>query len=921
MTELSPDEKDLLERVRNKQELKPLFLRKIKGLKWFETLDGEGYFAAETIPEPRPSEQEGFWIIPPWGIGDYLVKTVSELTNEKDLIYAPRFLKIISNATAYAREHSFGNYRVWYQFAQVASQIPSRFVEEEFLKEVVDYWLDDRFEKSLIAEEIAEKWFVELLKERNDHAFGLALGLLDILYKVETAEGEDVRNRIFLRSGKEVISSITDEIVFLSGSHLGVRAVSVFHSRFEETLEVLGNDLWSSVWQPSIAESHGEDYFFDPENILLKAYRECLGGWFESSPHEASEYVDKMMESSFQTIQRLAIHFITHQFQACGEYAEKLIDERFFEKNYEREFWRFLKRSYAYFNPMQKSRIVELIKRREPFDKGPGMLEISKAYEEAFWFAAIKDSDEQAECLYEKAVSVAGAEPQPPDSSRLGEVKVGWITQESEHPNEELSLLSTRGLAQRLRAGDVESARAVKPLIKASPLNYYSELEEFKDLRFTCLYAVTRAYCELWKEKAALPWDDIWSCLLEFFSDIVGSDRFKNDTCAPGRSEFVSAVAEFLESGAWSDDHAFDEKHHAKVESVIACILENEKGVEFKETEDKVTTAINSPRARCIQALINLTLRSCRLSRKGSGDDHSGVWEKFQHYYDAELKKADSGEFEFSTLVTVYLPNFLYMSRQWVLSSLGTIFSKEDYMRWLCAMEGYYYSGMPDKEVYEHLSINGDLLKALDDENIMHRVRGRVIENAASAYIRDLENLGEGGNKSMVKSLVDRGAPQELNILIHFMTNLGKKGYLGVKDKIFELWPLLIETADFSTREGRALASNLCAWSIFVDDLDGERMELLLKIAPYADESHTPRDLLQSLARLSEKQPFKANEIWLKILARAAPTYPEGAIRQILSNLISRGEEGKRAAEKTVDEYIKKGVETPSRLLRELNKS
>ena len=920
MIELSVEEKDLLERVRKKPGLKPLFLRKVKGLNWFEALNDEGYFNPETIPKPIQSEQKGYWRIPHWEIGEYLVKTASELVDEKGLSYAPRFIEIISNATAYAKKHDFGNYRVWYQFAQVVSQIPSHFIREEFLENVVDYWFDDRFEKYLVSKEIAEKWFVKLLEEENKHAFRLAVGLLDILYKVEPAQRENGQDKMFLRSGNKEIDEITDKVAFLSGFHLGRQAVSVLDSRLKETLKVLGNDSWSKIWQPSIAESDRENYFYDPENVLVKAYRECLKGFFESHPDEACSYVSEMMESPFQTVQRLAIHFITYQFQICGEYAGKLIDERFFGGNYDNEFWHFLNRCYAHFNPTQKSKTVELIKKREAFDNGGGMPEISKAYEHAFWLAAIKDSDELAERLYKKAVSVAGTEPAPPGSSRVGEVKTGWITEESIYPTDELSLLSPKGLAQRLRAGDVELVRAIKPLIKASPLNYHSELAEFKDLEFPCQYAVTRAYCELWKEKAPLPWDDIWTCLLKFFSEIVESEQFKNNASAPGRSGFISAIAEFLESGAWSDEHAFDEKHHDEAEFVITCILENEEGVKFKETEDKVITAINNPRGRCIQALINLTLRSCRLSHQGSKNDHSSVWKKFQHYYDAELKRADSGEFEFSTLVTVYLSNFLYMSREWVTSSLDKIFDKGNYMKWLCAMEGYCYAGISDKEIYRHLSQNGDLLKALNDKNIPHQVKSRVIENVAWAYINDLETLGD--NNSTIRILIDRRVyHQKLDILIHVVTKFREEGYGGMENKIYELWPLLIDAADFSTKEGKMLASSLCRWSIFVDELDRERMKLLLKIAPYANESYTPHDLLQSLARLSEKQPFEANEIWLKILERATPTYPEEPIRQILSNLVSKGEEGKRAAEKTVDEYIKQGVESPWKLLREINKS
>ena len=309
---------------------------------------------------------------------------------------------------------------------------------------------------------------------------------------------------------------------------------------------------------------------------------------------------------------------------------------------------------------------------------------------------------------------------------------------------------------------------------------------------------------------------------------------------------------------------------------------------------------------------------SCRLSHRDGSDDHSETWKRFQHYYDDELKRAESGEFEFSTLVTVYLSNFLYMSREWVLSNLDKIFDQTNYMKWLCAMEGYYYVRTVYQEIYRHLSEKGDLSRALDDENIPGRVKSRVVENIATAYINDFDTLKD--DSSMIKVLVvDRRICPELEILVHVVMSFQEINGSKIRNKIYELWPLLIDAADSSTREGRVLASSLCRWSAFVDCLDDDGMELLLKIAPYADESYNARDLLESLARLSEKQPFEASKIWLKILERSAPTYPEKPIRQILTSLIAEGDEGKRVAEETVDRYIKRGVASVSKLWIEIS--
>ena len=189
MSELSPKEQDLLQRIQAKPELRALFFRKVQGLKWFDALNEAGYFNAQNIPEPVPAKQEGYVTIPSWGIVEYLVKTASELTGEDGPEYAPRFLDIISNATAYAKERGFGNYHVWWQFAEVISIIPSRFVPEKFV-DVIDYWLDDKYERGIVAEEIGEKWLVKLLEEGGDHAHKLAVKLLEILYKVVFVQKE-----------------------------------------------------------------------------------------------------------------------------------------------------------------------------------------------------------------------------------------------------------------------------------------------------------------------------------------------------------------------------------------------------------------------------------------------------------------------------------------------------------------------------------------------------------------------------------------------------------------------------------------------------------------------------------------------------------------------------------------------------------
>jgi len=69
---------------------------------------------------------------------------------------------------------------------------------------------------------------------------------------------------------------------------------------------------------------------------------------------------------------------------------------------------------------------------------------------------------------------------------------------------------------------------------------------------------------------------------------------------------------------------------------------------------DAVSISINSSRGRCLEAIINLVLFTCR-NHKKNGINHLEAWEQFQEIFDLELKKSSNGEYEFATLVAYYL--------------------------------------------------------------------------------------------------------------------------------------------------------------------------------------------------------------------------------------------------------------------------
>ena len=130
------------------------------------------------------------------------------------------------------------------------------------------------------------------------------------------------------------------------------------------------------------------------------------------------------------------------------------------------------------------------------------------------------------------------------------------------------------------------------------------------------------------------------------------------------------------------------------------------------------------------------------------------VWNDLQPIFDGELAKPDAGEYEFITLLVNYLPNFLYMSTEWVSGNLARIFDRENYQKWLCAMQAYAYVNHVYEEIYNHLKENQHFFHALDDENLKDRVSDKIIQNIVIAYLNDYESLQD--ENSLLRQLFDR---------------------------------------------------------------------------------------------------------------------------------------------------------------------
>lgn len=929
---LTPKQRSAIERAKRNPDLQRILFSKAAGIHWFSAFKETGFLCPTDIPKPTPAKEEGYVSIPAWPITDYLVATSLELINPENEEYAIEFLEFIRIATTYAKKHNFGNYRVWWQFSKIIRNIPPHLIELDDIN-AVDYWLDDLYERGLVAESLGEHWLISLLDQDDEHCRAISLSLLESLYKIKLVEKQrdpSINKDVLLRYDSWYAKNLTKKVAFKAGQLLGLAAVEMFQNRLEHILVELNNDSWSSIWRPAIEDHEQNHSTDDAEDIIVEAYRDSLLGYIEQAPLASCEYIWRILESPFETTRRIAIYAIDQRYQQLSKMVDRAIVGHHFTSNFRHELWHLLHNHYTQFSELQKRLVqTEIVGLAEVDDNGQ-QSEGATAHKRSIWLTAIKEYGDDVARLYRQCIDVIGGEPKHPDFSSY--MTVGWVDHKSPISKDELLSLDVEQLANRLASykdrgsfgepGLEGLVKALRQVVKAEPLRFHNQMHKFSSLDLTYVYELIEAYGELWTEKAQLPWEEIWGHLLSFCEDTVSQDRFWLPENARERSVFVAnrywvvgGIGRLIESGTKSDEHAFPEKFLEQAEKVLLTLLKKEEGEEFKPDSDAVSVAINSPRGRCIEALINLTLRSCRLANK-HGSAHVETWTHFQPMYDAELARADRGEYEFVTLVVNYLPNFLYLSKEWVLTNLENIFDQKNYQKWLCAMQGYAYVGTVYEEIYKHLKENGHFVRALDDENIKKKVDEKIIQNIAVAYINDFEKLED--KTSLIHQLLVRKKHPEISQLIWFLWKQRKDGDEKIRAKVFELWPRIFSVIDTSTRDGKQLASKLCDWIAFVDDVNDTNKQLIFSVVPYADENHHSYDLLRSIARISDHQPHVAYEIWRCVLDKAQPDYPEEAIQATLANLVRVGPEGVRKAKDIVDQYLKGGNEGPFKVLREV---
>ncbi len=940
MDNLSVNEQDVLKRIIDKPELQSHFFNKASDVKWLNPLIEQELLSPESVPKPEQTEEKGYFRIRQWSPANYLVNIKEQLFKPEHNQHAETVWGIIKSVTRYARRNSFSNYHVWWQFAKIIQFIPSDIINTDEWNEVISYWLSDMFSGDMILSELGNKLLPALLKRDDEHSKELAMEVIKNIYTIETTkkagyDGKKKKEVVFRVKDRQnyYIKDITKNHAETIGKELNIKACDFFLKQLTDAVIISNNDAWCSVWQPAI-EDHKQNEFHDNcENILVSCLRDSLlGGMDNQVSDEAIEFVRDCLKSELCIVQRIGIYIATEKHNQLSGLTDSIINIGLSNHNYRHEYWHFLNKNFSDFNATQKENVMNAIENM----KIEGEYSNDKkycAYKKAKWYSAIKDFDEKASKKYQECLDAGIEEPEHPDFGSYS-YGVRSITHTSPYSIDELVEMDVNQLIATINNynGPTESfmgdepdlqglCEALQGAVKADPEKYIPTFDDWLDLSPYFIDRLLSAYASLWKEKVAgLPWDSFWNKILVFCEKLVSQDSlwtFSSDEDSERgfvkRNYVPGTIAELIELGVKNDDHAFDAKYLTLARKIIVTMLGKVDGGNYEKSSlDALTTAINSHRGKCLEALINLALRECRLSDQKK-QNHAEIWEEnYQEQIEKEFNLVKTGKaYDFAPLATSYLLNFLYLSKKWTLDNLNCFFAspEENKIAWLAAMQGYSYIHRLNLDIYKYLKSSGYLLQALDTPELKETVKKRVIQQATIVFLWDEESLQD--IDSLLKQIFERQYTDELHQVFWFLWTLRSENEnenIKLRPKVYELWKQAIQILDLTNQEHQKLASELCNLSVFIDELNNEVMDLILPVCKYAEMSWNSTQIIESLSKLVDKYPNETFQVFIKMLEDSTPSYPKEKIAEVIKGIKENGIESDSKINSIFDTYIKSGA-------------
>ncbi len=595
--------------------------------------------------------------------------------------------------------------------------------------------------------------------------------------------------------------------------------------------------------------------------------------------------------------------------------------------NFEPELSELIKINHDKFDYTDKQIIKELIE-GGPYQKYATDDKEKKDEYAAYWkqkWYALLESDPEFKVLYNKQRKVIDV---PKDKFKY---KTEMTTRSglgvSPYSKEELEKLSADEIVDIIKTFKQQNkfdsptvgalAHTFKNTFQSNPEKFLEKLNMLEEVGYIYIYEIISALRSLLKEKRALDWNEFF----DFLHSYIDRNGFWSDKYIVDRSEWLSnadhqwvvgEIGELIQEITDSENVTLDEELLSKIQKVLFLILDRLK-YEIEDITDYVTYMLNTPFGKNISALLSLSLKKAKLNSEKC-KDKATKWEIAYKVKFEELIKR--GIVEVFTIFGRFIPNFIYLDKEWAESKIKS-FGKIEYFRiWEAFMQGY----LSIPQIYDNLYLlmMDQYQRGLEYPFKDDHCDEAIVEHIAVGYLRGFEKIDDPDNLliKILKKWDDRDIKTIVNLFRHehkyLDKNNPKNAIMIDRIQTFFNWVFINKYGEANIEDipksEQSIISSLSHLIVYFEKINEENWSLIELCAKFVGVGYNSSVFIENLNKIDDKGSLIfVGKAYLKMLESFTPDYDKKQIRSIIEKLYVNKE--KEIADQICNIYGERGFE------------
>jgi len=819
----------------------------------------------------------------------FLEKVAEGNREERNNEVTEALVEIVEGVINYSDEEGKGvdNYRTDWYMVKIMFLLPAKTWKREYI-EFIARAAESEFGRDVLDMAVSENVLPALIENEKKQ---LLVQTLEVMFRYKrtrkggAGEIKPVMEKFWL---KDALTKNLAGIIKVCG----VDAARVAIEKIREIREA--NELRFSEFVVATVETSSHRIIEDAfECQIVDFVRDVLGG---CDVGDVRGVVEELLEDNAEILKRIAIYAINQRYGELGYLFWGYNGNPW--EDARREVYELLKAHCREFGDPQIEQImkwVEAIKKPE-----------SKKHEayrrKELLSALLEGGDRRIVELYELYEKIEPEEV--PHAGFAVWHETGMVSNVSPVEIEKLIKWPNVKIAEYVRGYKDEGERGIER-VSAEGLwscltqccqeeaeKFAADMDPFWDVPAACQSAILRGFNEAWNARKEFSVDKV----LEFIEQLVMDKGFwegsYGDEELNYRNRMISEIADFIENGTRSDEHAFDRGVLRQIQTILVILSGKDKAPSLISDERLVLNSVlGSPRANVFSAMVLYALRYARVFKKNEKVRWpDGMRDDFVKRIDMNVEPKP----DFLLTVMRYLPNIAYLEQEWIFEHLDSVFSLEDEERWRLVFEGYLgYSSQVYERLYKALRDKRHYAKAVGTQLSEKYVDEKLVQHIAIAFIEGWEEVK--GEDSLIQLLLKKKNVENLNEIVNFLRTIKEEeSRKKLEQKIKGLWEALFEVLEEEqgAREFQQVISRLGLLLEIVPEIDDEIKEWAKLAAKYAGVGWNGEMLVEALGRHVEKSPGYVGEIFVEMLNGGTYSdYKKENIVEIVRCLYDKGED------------------------------